>query len=61
MFCRTSGSGIKNQNILNKELAVELHKQSPFTDNIWGVDLADMQLTSKFNKFNKFNLDFSYV
>ena len=54
MFCRTSGSGIKNQNILKKELAVELHKQSPFIDNIWGVDLADMELTNKFNKFNKF-------
>ena len=24
--------------------------ESPFTDNIWGVDLADMQLISKFNK-----------
>ena len=23
---------------------------SPFTDNIWGADLADMQLISKFNK-----------
>ena len=45
----------------DKELVEELHKpsikkikkrkvQSPFTDNIWGVDLADMQLISKFNK-----------
>ena len=24
--------------------------QSPFIDNIWGADLADMQLISKFNK-----------
>ena len=23
---------------------------SSFKDNIWGVDLADMQLTSKYNK-----------
>ena len=44
-----------------KELAEELHKpiirkfkkrkvQSPFIDHVWGVDLADMQLTSKFDK-----------
>ena len=42
---RTSGSGIKNENISNKELAEELHKpvickfkkrkvHSPFIDNI---------------------------
>ena len=41
-----AGSGIKNENISNKELAEELHKpiikkfrkrkvQSPFIDNIW--------------------------
>ena len=45
----------------NQELAEELHKvvirkfekrkiQSYFIDNIWGVDLADMQLISKFDK-----------
>ena len=45
----------------DKELTEELHKpnikkikkrkvQSPFIDNIWGADLADMQLISKFNK-----------
>ena len=56
------GSGIKN--ISNKELAKELHKpfirkfdkrkvHSAFIDNIWGGDLADMQLISKFN--NGFN------
>ena len=44
-----------------KELAEKLHKpiikkfekrkvQSLFRDNIWGADLADMQLISKFNK-----------
>ena len=45
----------------NKELANELHKpiirkfkrrkvHSSFKDNIWGVDLTDMQLISKYNK-----------
>ena len=58
---KTSGSGIKNENISNKQLAEELHKpiirkfnkrkvHSPFIENIWGADLADMQLTNKFNK-----------
>ena len=43
---KTSGSGVKNKNISNKEFAEELHEpiirkfdrrkvQSPFTDNIW--------------------------
>ena len=36
---KTSGSGIKNENISNKELAEE---HSPFIDNIWGAELADM-------------------
>ena len=55
------GSGIKNENISNKELAGELHKPtirkfkkrkvySFIIDNIWGTSLADMQLLSKFNK-----------
>ena len=50
---KTSRSGIKNENISNKELAEELHKpiirnfnkrkvHSPFIENIWGTDLADM-------------------
>ena len=58
---KTSGSGMKNENMFNKELAEELHKpvtrtfkkrkvHSSFIDNIWGADLADMQLISKFNK-----------
>ena len=45
----------------NQQLAEELHKliirkfykrrvHSAFNDNIWGADLADMQLTSKYNK-----------
>ena len=53
---RSKGSGIEN-----KQLADELHKPiiknvkrrevySSFKDNIWGVDLADMQLISKYNK-----------
>ena len=29
---------------------------SPFTDNIWGADLADMELISKFNKQFRFLL-----
>ena len=51
----------------NKELAEELHKpinrkfekrkvHSSFIDNIWGADLADMQLISKFNKEFRFLL-----
>ena len=62
---KNSGSGIKNENISNKELAEELHKpiirrfnkikvHSPFIDNIWGIDLADMQLISKSNKGFRF-------
>ena len=61
----TSGGGIKN--IPNKELAEELHKpiiikfnkrkvHSPFIENIWGANLADMQLISKFNKGFRFLL-----
>ena len=67
MIIKISGSGIKNENISNKELAEELHKptirkfnkrkvHSPFIDNIWGADLADMQLISKFNKVFRFLL-----
>ena len=55
----SSGSGIANER--NYQLASELHKQiikefkkrkvySSFRDNIWGVDLADMQSLSKYNK-----------
>ena len=57
----TSGSGVKSENISNKKLAEEWHKtsfiksnkrqvHSLFIDNIWGTDLADMQLISKFDK-----------
>ena len=34
---------------------------SPFTDNIWGADLADMQLISKFNKGVRFSLYVIYI
>ena len=58
---KTSGGGIKNENMSDQELAEELHRPiirkfekrkvcSSFIDNIWGADLADMQFTSKFNK-----------
>ena len=54
-------SAYKNENIFNKDLPSELHKpvikrfkkrklRLPFIDNIWGADLANMQLISKFNK-----------
>ena len=49
----------------NKELADEFHKpiirkfkkrHLTFIDEIWGADLADMQLISKFNKGLRFLL-----
>ena len=57
---KTSGNGIKNKTKQNEQLAKELHKLiikkfkkrkvcSSFRDNISVVDLADMQLISKFN------------
>ena len=59
---KSKGSGLKNQ-----QLANELHKPiirkfkkrrvySSVKDNIWGVDLADMQLISKYNKGIKYLL-----
>ena len=64
---KTSGSGINNDSISDQQLAEELHKpiirkfekikvHSLFIDNIWGSDLADVQLISKFNKGFKFLL-----
>ena len=63
---KTAVSGIKSIP-QNEQLADELHKPiirnfkkrkvySAFTDNIWGADLADMQLISKFNKGLRFLL-----
>ena len=61
-----SGSGVANNEIKqNLQLAEELHKPiirkfrkrkvySGFKDNIWGADLADMQLISTFNKGFRF-------
>ena len=59
---KSSGRGVVNEP--NHQLANELHKRiikefkkkkvySSFRDNIWGVDLADMQSLSKYNKSNK--------
>ena len=63
---KVSGSGAK---LIpeNEQLAEELHKPiikkfekrkvySTFKDNIWGIDLADMQLLSKCNKGIRFLL-----
>ena len=63
---KVSGSGAK-LTLQNEQLAEELHKPiirkfekrkvySTFKDNIWGVDLADMQLLSKYNKGIRFLL-----
>ena len=63
---KSQGKGRAN-NKENIQLANELHKpiikkfrkrkvHSSFRDNIWGVDLADMQFLSKFNKGFRFLL-----
>ena len=62
---KSSANGIANEP--NYQLANELHKPiirkfkkriaySSFRDDIWGVDLADMQSLSKYNKGNKYLL-----
>ena len=62
---KSKGSGIVNEP--NYQLANELHKPifrkfkkrkvfSSFRDNIWAVDLADMQSLSKYNKGIKYLL-----
>ena len=62
---KSKGGGIANEP--NYQLANELHKPiirklkkrkvySGFRDNIWGADLADRQLISKFNKGFRFLL-----
>ena len=64
---KTSVSGIRNENMSDQQLAEELLKpiirkfnkrkvQSPFIDNVWGADLADTQLISKFIKGLRFLL-----
>ena len=57
---KSKGTGIKNDIKENQQLANELNKTiirklkkkvySSFKGNTWGVDLADMQLISKYNK-----------
>ena len=58
---KASGGTVKNEIISNNELAEGLHKpiikkfekrkvHSLFVGNIWGADLADMELINKFNK-----------
>ena len=53
-YKKISGEAIENKIISNTELAEELHKpiiwrlekrkvHSSFIDNIWGLDLADIQ------------------
>ena len=62
---KSSGSGIVNKP--NYQLAYELHKPiirklkerkiySSFRTNVWGVDLANMQSLSKYDKGNKYLL-----
>ena len=61
----TNKSAVDNELESSKQLAKKLHKSiirnfkkrtvySAFKDNIWGADLADMQLISKFNKRFRF-------
>ena len=49
---KTAGGAIKNENMSNSELAEELQKPiiKKFEYDIWGADVADMQLISKFNR-----------
>ena len=68
---KSAGSGVKHVNTKlipqNEQLANELHKpiirkfkkrkvHAAFKDNIWGADLAEMQLLSKYNKGIRFLL-----
>ena len=64
----TAGGAIKSKNLLNQQLAEGLHKSiirkfqkrkvyySSHKEKTWGADLADMQLTSKFNDEIRFLL-----
>ena len=64
---KSKGSGVNIPSEFNEQSAKELHKPiirkfkkrkvySGFKDNIWGADLADMQLISKFNNGFRFLL-----
>ena len=68
---KTSGSRVKDGNMPDQQLAEELQKpiikkinknkvQSLFMDNIWGAELADMQLISKYVNLIE-NFVFYYV
>ena len=57
---KSSDRTVKNENFSNKELAEVLQEpvikkfkkrkvKSSYIGNMWGVDLADMQLIRKFN------------
>ena len=61
IFDKKPAGAVKNEIISNKELPKELHRpiirkfekrkaQSSVIGNIWGADLAGMQLISKLNK-----------
>ena len=62
----TDGSGVNTKLApQNRQLAEELHKpiikkfakrkvHAAFKDNIWGADLADMQLLTRYNKGIRF-------
>ena len=61
------GSGVNNGVKQNEQLAEQLHKPiiknfkkrrvyNSFKDNVWGADLADMQLISTFNIESRFLL-----
>ena len=64
---KSKGGGVNIKVNQNKQLAKELHKTinikfrkrtvySGFKDDVWGADLADVQLISKFNKGFRFLL-----
>ena len=64
---KSAGGGVNIPLEFNEQLAEEFHKPiirnlkkrtvySEFRDIIWGADLADMQLMSKFNKGFRFLL-----
>ena len=64
---KSKGGGVNIEVKHNKQLAKELHKPiirnfkkrtvySGFKNNIWGADLANMQLISNFNKGFRFLL-----
>ena len=64
-YKKSSSSDVNNKTKLNQQLAEEFHKPiikkfkkgriySPFKDNIWEADLAEMQLISTFHKRIRF-------